>query len=108
MDKLRKRRFYPVEIEGETVHLRALIDSEHREVEPISRQTESFGFAIGCCLMNEDGTPVFTRLPDEDATTFGERVLKELDLPDDSRAQLSNAILKLSNGPPEIGPLVKN
>ena len=106
--KLRKRRFYPIEIDGEKIHLRALLDSEHREVEPISQEVESFGYAIGCCLMNEDGTAVFTRATEEDATTFGARVLKELDLPDDTRSQLSKAILKLQTGPPEIEALVKN
>lgn len=106
--KLRKRRFYPVDIDGEKIHLRALLDSEHKEVESFTYETESFGFAIGCCLMNEDGTPVFTRVPDEDAKTFGARVLTELDLPDDTRSELSKAILKLQTGPPTIEALVKN
>jgi hypothetical protein len=51
--KLRKRRFYPVEIDGEKIHLRALLDSEHKEVEPISQDVESFGYAIGCCLISD-------------------------------------------------------
>ena len=106
--KLRKRRFYPVLIDGETIHLRALLDSEHKEVEPISQDVESFGYAIGCCLMNEDGTAVFSRNPDEDAKTFGARVLTELDLPDDTRSDISKAILKLQSGPPDLDSAIKN
>jgi hypothetical protein len=107
-DRIRKRRFYPFTIAGETVHLRGLTNSEHAEIEPFAMQDESTGFAIGCCLLNDDGSPVFTRSPDEPATQFGGRVLKELDLPDDTKSELTNKIISLAKGPPKLEEVIKN
>ena len=110
IEKLRKRRFYPVTIGDATVHLRGLLYSEHETAEEFGEAAESWGYAIGCCLMHDDGTEWFTRMVDvkETASDFGARVLRELDLPDDTRAELIAAIVKLSQGPPKIETLAKN
>lgn len=108
IDRLRKRRFYPVTIDGEVVHIRAMLDSELKAVADFRDQDESVGFAFGCSLVNEDKSPVFTRLPEESPKQFGGRVLAEIDLPSDTKAELTNKILKLSNGPPEADDLKKN
>ena len=107
VERLRKRRFYPVPINGETVHVRALLQSELAESKPFQNEESSFGFVIGCGLLNEDGTPVCTRNADESAQAFGERVLAELNLPNDTRTELSLAIIKLAK-PPSHESLVKN
>lgn len=108
IDKLRKRRFYPVTIGGETVHIRGMVFAEHKEVESFGDSAESWGYAIGCCLLNEDGTLVVSRQADESAKDFGARVLAELNLSDDTRGELIASIVKLSNGPPKIEALAKN
>ncbi len=104
---LRKRKRWPVEIDGATVYVRALLESEHREVRKFDSEPESYGFAIGCCLLNDDGTTALSRNPGEEAKTFGARVLAELDLPLDTRAQLCDRIVRLAQVPP-VETIVKN
>lgn len=107
IDKVRKRRRWPIELDGETVYVRALLESEHREVKDFETDVESYGFAIGCCLLNDDGTAVIYRNAGESAKEFGARVLLELDMPVDTRAQLCERIVKLATGPP-VETLAKN
>lgn len=107
IDKVRKRRRWPIELDGETVYIRAMIESEHREVKDFDSDVESYGFAIGCCLLNDDGSAAISRQSGESARDFGARVLRELDLPVDTRAQLCERIVKLATGPP-VETLAKN
>lgn len=108
IDKLRKRRFYPVAIDGETVHIRALLDSELKTVTEFQNEDESVGFAIGKSVLNEDSSAAFVQLADESPKQFGQRVLTEIDLPSDTKAELTSKILKLSNGPMSAEDLKKN
>jgi hypothetical protein len=108
IDRLRKRRFYPVTIDGETIHIRALLDSELRLVEPFRFEDASIGFAIGCSLLNEDKSPAFVMEETESPQQFGHRVLNTLDLPQDTKAEVRDKIVKLSEGPPETEDLKKN
>ncbi len=108
IDKLRKRRFYPVVIDGEAVHIRALLDSELKTVSDFQNEDESIGFAIGKSLINEDKSPVFEQIEGEEPKEFGKRVLHAIDLPSDTKAELTSKILKLSNGPLSADDLKKN
>lgn len=108
IDRLQKRRFYPVEIDGEKIHIRALLDSELKAVADFQNEDESIGFAIGCSLINEDKSAVFMRTAEESPKQFGARVLAEIDLPSDTKAELTGKILRLSNGPPSAEDLKKN
>ncbi len=99
VERLRKRRCFPLVIDGETVHIRSLTESEKRIVMDFKDCEQSFGYAIGMGLVNDDRTQVFMMSPDETAIQFGERVLVEADLPTDTRTQLATSILKLTNGP---------
>lgn len=108
IERLRKRRFYPITIDGETVHVRALLSSELKELLTFKDEEESFGFAVGSSLLNEDGSTAFTRSSDESAKEFGARVLTTLDLPTDTRAELSAKIVALSQGPKNAENLAKN
>lgn len=105
---VRKRRMWPVDIGGETIHLRALLMSELQTVEPFRDEDESVGYVIGCSLVNQDASPVYIISPDETPKQFGARVLSDLDLPLDTKSELLTKISKLSNGPPSIEDLKKN
>jgi hypothetical protein len=82
--------------------------SERTAVESFRTEDESTGFAIGRCLLNEDGSEVFTQAEAESPKEFGARVLAEMDLPEDTKAELIGKIVRLSNGPPELEAVVKN
>ena len=99
MDRLRKRRAYPLDIGGEIIHIRSMTKGERLQLEPIQNDSESFGFVIGCGLVNEDGSALFTVEDGEGASEFGSRVEDALGLPDDTRSQISEAIARLSRGP---------
>lgn len=106
-ERLQRRRFYPVRIAGETVHVRALLDSERRAMLGFLNEPESFGYVLGCCLLNDDQSRAFTAHDGEGPQAFGARVLAELDLPDDTKGELCRKVLELSKGPPE-GEFAKN
>jgi hypothetical protein len=108
IDKLRKRRKYPIEIDGETINIRALRDSEIDTVTEFQNDDESIGFAIGYGVLNDDGTPAFSPLDGESPKEFGGRVLDEIDMPSDTKAEISEKIMKLSKGPLKPDDLKKN
>lgn len=108
IDRLRKRRKYPVEIDGDTVHIRALLESELKIASDFRDDDESIGYAIGCAVLNDDGSQVFVMESAESSKQFGARVLAELDMPSDTKAELTTKILKLSQGPLKPDDLKKN
>lgn len=108
ISKLTKRRFYPFQIDGETIHLRSMLSSELAAVQEFRNEDASIGFTIGCAVLNEDGSAVFTKSVEETAKEFGSRILSEIDLPLDTRTELINKIIGLSNGPPSQEKLIKN
>ncbi len=107
LDRIRKRRHYPMPFDGGEVHVRALTHSEIRIVRKFSDEDESAGFVIGCALLNEDGSEKFIRGQDEDPKAFGERVMNEIDLPSDTSADLVKMITRLSQGSP-VDVIAKN
>lgn len=108
VQKLRKRRAYTVTIAGESVLIRSLLNSEFDAIMEFRDENESIGAAIGFGLLNDDETPAFTRLTDESSKAFGGRVLKDLDVPLDTRKELSDKILKLTVEGPTVEKLEKN
>lgn len=105
---LRKRRFWPVVIDGETIHIRALLMSEIHTVDAFRDEEESVGYVLGCTLLNEDKSPAYTPSADESPKQFGARVMADLDLPLDTKSELLAKISKLSDGPPKPDDLKKN
>lgn len=108
---IRKRRCYPVDLgDGDVIHLRSLMSvSELPNIEGEFRNDDdSIGYVIGCGLVNADRSQVFTIAENETPKEFGHRVLLALDLPLDTRAQIVELILKLSNGPLKPDDLKKN
>lgn len=109
-DILRKRRFYPVTIDGDQIHIRALLTSELLAITAIAKNNDdaAIGFAFGCSVLNSDGSQVFNRGSSETDVQFGARILTELDLPLDTKAELTGKIMKLSQGPIDHEQLKKN
>ena len=107
IERLRKRRAYRKSIAGEAVVLRAMSNKEVEGLESLTDDKAIQGAVVGCCLLNEDESPVFTRAKDEDFQAFGNRVWAELDWPSDTMADVSTAAAKLSRGG-NIEELVKN
>lgn len=110
IERLRKRRFYPIQLDGETIHIRSLLTSELQSISVIAKGNDdaAIGFAFGCSVLNPDGSQVFVRSATESDQEFGARILAELDLPLDTKAELTGKIMKLSQGPIDQEQLKKN
>lgn len=100
IERLRKRRKYPVTIAREEIWIRAMTQDEFKRAMALQGDEESYGMAIGFGLLDEDGeSPLFVQESGETDVDFGARVLEATGFPTDTRAELATKILKLSNGP---------
>jgi hypothetical protein len=111
IDRVRKRRKCPVQIGDETVYVRGMTWAEWELIQPVKEEAWSNGIAIGWCLLEDDGKPVFTREPTEDLETFGKRVLADLDMEIGTGLYLSAKIMRATQEPPDektVENIVKN
>ena len=113
LSKLAKRRFYPVPLGDETVHVRALTIGELGKLDSLS-QTDKTGYVFGCAVLEPDGSRAFTQRlaageqAAETDSEFSQRVLAEMEqIPTDSLAELSTAIERLGK-PVDAEKLRKN
>jgi len=108
IDTLRKRDFYPVDCLGDIIHFRSLRDSEVDEVATFADAKESLGYALGCSMLEESRSQVFTRNENETAMEFGTRVLTTLDLGSAMKNRLTEVCIKLCRGTINADDLKKN
>lgn len=111
IDRIQKRAFYPLKlVNGETIHLRALTYQQLQTTRAFSEKDASIGYAIGCALLEDNGSPVFVPTDSEDAETFGERVMSALELGRDVQQEIVAKIFELTNEPEKAKAeaLVKN
>lgn len=99
IERLQKRRKYPVTVAGEEIWIRAMTQDESKRAMEFANEEESFGLLIGFGLLNESGDPIFTVDSGEADVDFGRRVLDATDFPTDTRAELAEKILRLTKGP---------
>ena len=60
LDKMRKRRFYPVKIGDETIHVRSMTIGEMGRMEAVEAGFKT-PFVVACCLLRDDGSQEFTK-----------------------------------------------
>lgn len=99
LQRLRKRRAYPVAIGEDTIHVRALTLGEGETLDRFEG-AEKVAFAFGCALVNDAGEPEFPRLPNEGNEAFAKRLVPEFaDIPQDVLNAISKGIEKVSTPP---------
>lgn len=117
LDRLRKRRCYPVALgNDEKVYCRSLTLGELQALEHLPPDLTT-PFAIGCALVDDVGQQEIPRMivadestgaPAETNEAFARRALAALtDVPSDSIRLISEAINKINTAPP-VEDLVKN
>ncbi len=108
LNKLRKKRGFPVEIDGDTFHVRSLTLGELRRVETL-KPADKTGFVIGCTLCTGDGgEPEFPKQDGEDDSAWAQRVVDELaDVPTETIRTLSDRVASLGKVP-KTPDIVKN
>jgi hypothetical protein len=110
VDQLRKRRAYPMTIGDVIIYIRAMTEGEWVTAMAFRDDDASLGYAIGKGWVLETGEAVYSQVPDETAQAFGERVLTDADLPTDTRTELAQAIVRLSQAvkPKTMDSMAKN
>lgn len=100
VDKIQKRRFFPVELDWITLHIRPMGAWERHDLRGLEYR-DQLVFAIGCCLVNEDRSRAFERQQNESVAEFVLRVRNAtLDLSPDEVTLLTEAITKVTRPPP--------
>lgn len=104
LERLRKKHGYPVEINGETFHVRSLNLGELRRLDSVSeggtadRRTGLF-YALAICA-DETGSPAFPKADDETDAALADRVSAELaDVPMETLTAISEAVSKIGKQP---------
>lgn len=101
VERLRKRaRFEFTLPNGEQCAVSAPRNSELASMNLLKDETAKSWFIIGCSLLEDDGSPTFSREVGEDESAFAKRVETELDLSLDMRESVMTAINKASGVPP--------
>jgi hypothetical protein len=97
LQKCAKRRCYPVDVDGETVHVRAVTLDEINRVQELDNDAKTF-FLLACGIVESNGEQgVSAKLANEDDVTWIKRVTPELEvIPADTAQLLLKNIDKVS------------
>jgi len=99
IEKIRKRIKYPVTLpNGETIHIRPMNFGEQFRLEGLKGNAR-LGFVVGCVLLEEDGTNLFEKKPDENDAAFAARVASECEIDVPAFFAIKAAIDKLEKVP---------
>ena len=105
--KIKKRRCYPVEVGGGTVHVRSLTRGELDRVGKLEGSAQT-AFVVGCVLVDADGSPALPKLPNETDEAYASRLLLETeDVDSETVAAITAAVGKIGKAP-TLETLAKN
>lgn len=106
-DRIARRKAYPVELNGGTLFVCEPTLGQVKQVQKLDGE-QATGLALAFCVVNEDGSPVFTQGCEEGNEQFADRVLKDASvLTPSEMTAISNAIFKLIS-PAKPDELTKN
>lgn len=108
LERYRKRRQREVTINGDTFTIRGLTKPERRRVEVLKDPDLQDALSAAFCMLNDDGSFIFTPRENETDEDFARRVSVEIeDIPPETRFDLALAVVRLAK-PPALENLVKN
>lgn len=107
--RLKKKRGYPVEIDGETFFVRSLTIGELQRLDKLDSEHKT-GFVVGCALCGEaSGQQELPRNDNESDTEWSVRVLTELaDVPTETIRALSDGVAAIGKTPATLEKITKN
>ena len=112
LERLARRRHYPVPINDETFYVRSLTLGECDDVDKLPDDLKT-PYAIGCALTDEGGNQPLPRTKKEDGSEpstaeYAQNILDALQIvPPDALVKLTEAIWKVTKAAP-VEDLVKN
>lgn len=108
LERLRKKRAFPVMIDGQEFHVRTPTIGELRRLDAMTADNRT-GFLVGCTLCSDaSGVQEIPKQADEEDAKWAERVLDALaDVPTETIRALSDGVAKISQTP-TLEVVVKN
>lgn len=95
LNRIKKRRCYPVEVGGGTVHVRSLTRGELDRMAVLEHEAKT-DFVLGCVLVSAAGDPAFVLQAGESDVDFAKRVKGEvLDVDTETIAAITEAVGKI-------------
>ena len=108
LTQIKKRRSYPIDINGDKVSIRALTLGELSTLDSLPLDLKP-GFVIGSALLQEDGSREFVPNEGEPPSDFSRRVTEACqDVPSDTIRLISEMANKLNHTVPTLENLRKN
>lgn len=108
LQKIQRRRNSEVNLGGETVRIQSLSYYDGVATDSISETPLKVYYAIGSCLLEDDGKPTFPKAEGETPVEFAKRVQAATkDMGAEVVTALSEAISKLTK-PPTVKAIEKN
>lgn len=108
LEKLRKKRGYPVEHDDQTFYVRSLTLGELRRLDQLSQEDKT-GFVVGSSLCSDQsGIQEIPKLESEDDQAYSKRVMIELDdVPTETIRALSEGVAAIGKAP-KVESVIKN
>lgn len=108
LNRLKKKRAYPVEVDGESYFVRPLTIGELMRLDTIERESKT-GFLIGCALCRDvSGEQEMPRTESESDSDWAKRVLIMIaDVPTETIRALSEGVATVGRTP-NIEAVAKN
>jgi hypothetical protein len=95
LDKIKKRRAFPVTIGDETVSIRAMSKADIKRLSDLTDAPDEF--ILGLVLLDDVGNPAFAPNEGESDRAFAERVAAEtVDVPHITKKEIYAAVRKVS------------
>jgi hypothetical protein len=95
LDKLKRRRVFPVQIGDETVFVSAMSKADITRLQNAADAPAEL--ILGLSLVDEKGQPEFTLLEGESDTDFGKRIAElTADVPEITKSEIYAAVRKVS------------
>lgn len=106
-DRLKKRTAFPVDIDGEIVHVTEPTMGQISRIQKVNT-TDSTGLALGLCVVDSNGVREYTEAEGETDEEFSQRVMElASNCTVSTIKKISEAILRLAK-PADMEPLIKN
>lgn len=108
LGKLRKKRGFPVSVQGEDYFIRSLTLGELRRLESLPVESKT-AFALCCALCaNAEGQPAFPKDDAEDDAKWAQRIADDIsDVPTETIRALSQAVADIGK-PTSPASIAKN
>lgn len=108
LDRLKKKRGYPVDIDGETYYVRSLTVGELKRLEAVP-PAQKTGFVVGCALCTEaSGIAEFPQSDSESDVDWSNRVMEAIsEVPTETIRALSDGVANISKTP-KVETVAKN